>query len=369
MMPKKAKSRPCFKHLKKPVRPPQVRRGMRHAEFVDSCMSSFNAGRFSEACRLFAEKIAVNGTCIGLSLSGALVPAGLGMSSLVPLIREGYVDWMTTTGANMYHDLHFTLGFDMFRGSPNADDEALRADGVVRIYDLYFEAEALYRTDAFVRDLFRRLHSDGSLKGPISSADVHRLLGEELLALDPRSADVSVLAQACRSGVPIHTPSPGDSSIGMNLAALELEGIRIDVNPSRDVNETAAYVFAAKTGGKRTAVVLLGGGSPKNFMLQTEPHIQEVLGLAESGHDYFIQLTDARPDTGGLSGATPSEAVSWGKIDPDMLANAVVCYGDCSVYLPMLALYALEKAKPRKHARLWDKRLEYLAALESSYKP
>ncbi len=340
---------------------------MTHTELVDSCLSSFNAGRFSEACRLFAERIAREDTCIGLSLSGALVPAGLGMSSLVPLIREGYIDWMTTTGANMYHDLHYTLGFEMFKGSPCADDEALRADGVVRIYDLYFEAEALFRTDDFVRSLFRRLHSQGALKGPISSADVHRHLGAELIAMNPASADYSVLAQACKSGVPIHAPSPGDSSIGMNLAALALEGIRIDLDPSKDVNETAGYVFAAKTAGRKTAVVLLGGGSPKNFMLQTEPHIQEVLGLSESGHDYFIQFTDARPDTGGLSGATPSEAVSWGKIDPSMLGNAVVCYGDCSVYLPMLALYVLEKAPPRKPARLWDQRLANLEKLAAEY--
>ena len=117
------------------------------------------------------------------------------------------------------------------------------------------------------------------------------------------------------------TSSPGDSSIGMNLAALSLEGSALQIDTLRDVNETAAIVHRAKRGGGKSGVLILGGGSPKNFILQTEPQIQEVLGLAESGHDYFLQITDARPDTGGLSGATPAEAVSWGKIDPEKLPD------------------------------------------------
>lgn len=106
--------------------------------------------------------------------------------------------------------------------------------------------------------------------------------------------------------VPVYTPSPGDSSIGMNAAAAALQGNPFAWDVHRDVNETAGLILAAKESGQKTAVVILGGGSPKNFMLQTEPHLQEVLGIAEKGHDFFIQITDARPDTGGLSGATPA---------------------------------------------------------------
>jgi deoxyhypusine synthase len=128
------------------------------------------------------------------------------------------------------------------------------------------------------------------------------------------------------------------------------------VDPSRDVNETAALVLHAKRAGGKSAIVVMGGGSPKNFALQTEPQIQEVLGIDEKGHDYFLQITDARPDTGGLSGATPAEAVSWGKIDPDRLPDAVVCYLDSTIALPILTSYALAKRKPRKLKRLYDKR-------------
>ena len=121
------------------------------------------------------------------------------------------------------------------------------------------------------------------------------------------------------------------------------------------MNETAAIVYAALRQGD-SAVVILGGGSPKNFIMQTEPHIQEVLGIADRGHTYFIQITDARPDTGGLSGATPSEAVSWGKIDPGHLPDAVVCYLDSTVALPLLTAYALDAHPARPLKRLYPRR-------------
>ena len=167
--------------------------------------------------------------------------------------------------------------------------------------------------------------------------------------------------------MPIYTSSPGDSSIGMNLALLAMEGLKHRLDPLADVNETAAIVFAAKTSGCKSAVLLLGGGSPKNFVLQTEPQIQEVMGVAGKGHDYFLQVTDARPDTGGLSGATPSEAVSWGKIDPNRLPDSVVCYVDTTVALPLITAYALERRKARKPRRLYAQRVAMLETLTTSY--
>jgi deoxyhypusine synthase len=114
-------------------------------------------------------------------------------------------------------------------------------------------------------------------------------------------------------------------------------------------------------------VLILGGGSPKNFMLQTEPQIQEVLGLAEAGHDYFLQFTDARPDTGGLSGATPSEAMTWGKVDPDKLPDSVTCYVDSTIALPLLTAYSLSRVEPRPLKRLMDKLPELMKGLEAGY--
>src|SRR6476646_4115980 len=163
----------------------------------------------------------------------------------------------------------------------------------------------------------------------------------------------------------------------MNVAAMEVQGGKLIINPNLNVNETAAIVLAAKRGvvhsskkqkkGGKSAIFILGGGSPKNFALQTEPQIQEVLGIDEKGHDYFLQVTDARPDTGGLSGATPAEAVSWGKVDPDRLPDAVVCYLDSTVALPLITAYALARHAPRKPRRLYDRRDEFMQLLLTEY--
>jgi deoxyhypusine synthase len=184
----------------------------------------------------------------------------------------------------------------------------------------------------------------------------------------------SLLAAAFEAAVPIYTSSPGDSSIGMNLAAASLQGGALQIDTLRDVNETAAIVYNAKRSGGKSAVLILGGGSPKNFILQTEPQIQEVLGLSESGHDYFLQVTDARPDTGGLSGATASEAMTWGKVDPDTLPDSVTCYTDSTIALPLLTAYARARHAPRPLRRLYEQlpklyemiRLEYVERLRQT---
>jgi deoxyhypusine synthase len=176
-----------------------------------------------------------------------------------------------------------------------------------------------------------------------------------------------MLAAAYEFGVPIYTSSPGDSSIGMNVAAKALEGNQLLLDVNADVNETAAIVWDAKLKGGKSAVWILGGGSPKNFLLQTEPQIQEVLGIAEKGHDYFLAVTDARPDTGGLSGATPAEAVSWGKIDPEQLPGTVICYADATIGLPLLTAYALAKHAPRTRKRLYDRRADLMERLRKTY--
>ena len=147
--------------------------------------------------------------------------------------------------------------------------------------------------------------------------------------------------------------------------SLRDSALQFDVN--RDVNQTAAIVYDAKSHGGKSSVFILGGGSPKNFILQTEPQIQEVMGIEGRGHDYFLQCTDARPDTGGLSGATPAEAVSWGKIDPDNLTDCVVCYADSTIALPLITAYALSKHAPRPRKHLYDRRDAMLDELRAQY--
>lgn len=335
------------------------------AELVDNAFLAYNAGRLRECCRLYTERMLSDTSTVGMSLTGAMTPAGLGMSTIIPLIQAGFIDWLVSTGANLYHDAHFGLGLAMHQGSAFADDVELREHGVVRIYDIFFDYRVLLSTDLFVRQVSAR----AEFQRPMSTAEYHYLLGgyvrerEKALGIDRKS----VLGVAHECGVPIYTSSPGDSSIGMNVAEQALQGSKLRFDVSADVNETAAIVLQAKRDGE-SSILIVGGGSPKNFVLQTEPQIQEVLGIDEKGHDYFAQITDARPDTGGLSGATPGEAVSWGKVDPDRLPDAVVCYTDSTIALPMLAAYALARRKPRALKRLYDRREQLLDQLEKEYR-
>ena len=334
-------------------------------ELVDNAFLAYNAGRLGEACRLFTERMLADDCTVGMSLTGAMTPAGLGMSTIIPLVEAGFIDWIVSTGANLYHDAHFGLGLAMHRGNPFADDVELREEGVVRIYDIFFDFDVLLSTDAFIREVSAR----DEFQRPMSTAEYHYLLGgyirerEKALGLKRKS----LLAVAHECAVPIYTSSPGDSSIGMNVAEQALAGSQLRFDVSADVNETSALVFDAKVHEGKSGVLLIGGGSPKNFVLQTEPQIQEVLGISEKGHDYYLQITDARPDTGGLSGATPAEAVSWGKVDPDKLPGTVVCYLDNSVAFPILAAYALARRKPRRLRRLYDRRETMMAQLKEAY--
>jgi deoxyhypusine synthase len=349
------------------------------ADLIDGTFLAYNAARLREACHLLTTKMLAPDVTVGLSITGALTPAGLGMAALIPLVEAGFVDWIVSTGANLYHDTHFGLGLAMHRGTPQASDVVLRAEGVVRIYDIFFDYEVLLSTDAFFRQIIRA----PEFQHAMSSAEFHHLCGkyvqerERTLGIGQKS----LLSAAYVAGVPVYTSSPGDSSIGMNIAALALDGNACLIDPNQDVNETAAIVLGAKrgmwrqppaedadgTGGGRSGVMILGGGSPKNFVLQTEPQIQEVLGIDERGHDYFLQVTDARPDTGGLSGATPAEAVSWGKIDPDRLPDAVVCYLDSTVALPLITAYALARHAARPLKRLYERRGAMMQQLRSEY--
>jgi deoxyhypusine synthase len=353
--------------------PVPITGGIRVDSLVDEFFLSYNAGRLREACHIYADKMLEPDVTVGLTISGALTPTGLGYAAFVPLVEAGFVDWIVSTGANLYHDMHRSLGFSLYGIPPQVDDVALRRDGIIRIYDIVFDADVLYKTDDFVSEVLK----SKEFQKRMSTAELHWRLGryvrerEKLLSSravrgGPGSYR-SLLGAAYEAGVPIYTSSPGDSSLGMGLASLRLQGFEVGFDPELDVNETAAIVYDAKRSGGKSGVLILGGGSPKNFALQTEPQIQEIYKLAEKGHDFFIQVTDARVDTGGLSGATSQEAVTWGKVDPEQLPDTVVCYTDSTIALPIMAAYALTKRQPRPLRRLYDRREEMLSRLSSDF--
>jgi deoxyhypusine synthase len=338
-------------------------------------MDAYNGGRLRAACHLLREKYSQENVTVGLSLAGALTPAGLGPSAIIPLMNHGFVDWMTATGANMYHDLHFAFNLPMHRGSHIVDDADLRKKGVTRIYDILFDYEdVLMETDRRLRRILVR----PEFQKEMGTREFYHHLGKVMNEYERRNrlGEVSIIAAAYRHGIPVFTSSPGDSTIGMNVAGLELLAeaaglghlFKLKINPSIDVNESTAIVLNAKRYERgKTGVILIGGGSPKNFVLQTEPQIQEVLMIPEVGQDYDINITDARPDTGGLSGAPPSEAASWGKIDPTKIAETVTAYLDVTVAFPLMVAYVKQTTRPKKQKRLYDRGPELHEKLVKSY--
>jgi len=309
---------------------------------IDNGFQAFNAGRLSEACQIFSEKMLApeNDTTIGLTIAGAMTPAGLG-GSVIEMMDRGLVDFIIATGANLYHDLHYALNFTLHRGSPFVNDVELYEDGVIRIYDVLFPATVLLETDSYIRDFIVRSKLDSA----IATSEFHYRLGLDLLERNPACVDYSVVAHAAKAGVPLYTSSPGDSSIGMNIAYHELmNGGTFMIDPNKDVNEVCAIVMA----GKQNGCVILGGGSPKNFYLQAQPTLWEVYGIPKGGNDYFIQITTDSVVWGGLSGATPAEAVSWGKINPGVLPDTVVAYCDSTIAFPLFCEYAVGSPNGRR---------------------
>jgi len=348
----------------------KLKKGLRITDLVDNYYQAYNSARLNEACRLLTEKMLnpKRDVTIGITLAGALTPAGMS-GMFVSMMEKGFIDFIIATGANLYHDTHFALNFPLRKGEFMVDDTTLYKHGVIRIYDIFLTTDTLLNTDKFTQKI---LLDKKAPRGAIPSSEFHNYIGHQLLKQAP-NPEVSILAQAAKYNIPVYTSSPGDSTYGMDLAVynkglykeFRRRGeIDLHINPNLDVIETAAIVMGAKENG----VMLLGGGSPKNFYLQTQPFLWECLGVEKGGHDYFIQVTMDSPQWGGLSGATPSEAVSWGKINPEELKNTVVVYADVTLAVPILFSYALEKAKQRKQKNLYLKRKKLVYHLEKEGK-
>lgn len=327
------------------IEPLQLEGNEHVADLIDHVFaaSGFNARRLAEGADLYRRMIEENAT-IALTVAGAMTPIGMS-GVIIPLIERGFVDFIIATGANLYHDLHRPYGYPMCQGRPSVDDNQLADEGVARIYDVFIaDDETLMATDRAILDALRRFDTSQ----PFSTAKLHQALGQAVLEGAP-APEKSLLAIAARCGVPIYTSAPGDSSIGMNLIVPHMYDHPVHLNPLLDVMETAAIVREAE----RNGVVEIGGGSPKNFYLQTQPTLHQILrDESKGGHDYVLQLTVDSPHWGGLSGATPSEARSWGKVK-DAHRNNVVVYSCASLTFPLIAQYVLTRCQPRPLRRLY----------------
>ncbi|MFC1630178.1 deoxyhypusine synthase [Patescibacteria group bacterium] len=357
----------------KKIRARKLKKNLKVSELVDNYYQAYNSARLNEACRLLVEKMLVSkrDVTIGMTLAGALTPAGMS-GQIVSMMQKGFIDFIISTGANLYHDTHFALNFPLYKGGWQVNDATLWKHGIVRIYDTFLTTDTLLNTDKYTQKI---LLDKKAPRGAVSSAEFHHYIGKRLLK-DAENPEVSILAQAAKLNIPVYTSSPGDSTYGMDLAAYNRAvnkkfrrrgEIDLRIDPNLDVGETAAIVMGAKENG----AIILGGGSPKNFYMQTQPFLWECLGIEKGGHDYFVQITMDSPQWGGLSGATPSEAVSWGKINPDELQNTVVVYSDVTIAAPILFSYAVEKVRPKKQKKLYLKlkKLLYNLEKEATKKP
>src|ERR671914_757882 len=280
----------------KKIEPPNIYSGMTVSQLIDFFASTgYNARRLAEAAEIIKDMIETNST-ICLTLSGAMTPIGLG-KSIGTMIENGFIDWIVSTGANIYHDMHFAYGLPVRQGHFEVDDDILYSKQIVRIYDVYIkEIETLQTQDYIVQNEIKKKSKE------------------------------------------------------------------IPPNVILDVAESAAILWKSK----RSGGIELGGGVPKNFFQQTGPALYQILKMKEGGQDYLIQLTDARPDTGGLSGATLQEGKSWGKIKTSHKDNIIV-YGDSSVYFPLLCSYVMSACKPRKQKQLYYKRSGWMEEMKQIY--
>ena len=341
------------------INPPSLTNNMSISDLISFYSSTgFNARRFAEAAKIFKKMIESDAT-ICLTVSGALTPIGLGKSISV-LIENGFVDWIVTTGANAYHDLHFAYDLPVRQGHFDVDDDILYSKQIVRIYDVYIkEKETLQKQDEIIQTDLINLKNTKPSKSSFSSSDFVNILGEHAKK-NSIYPERSFLVSAYDNDVPIYLPALNDSSIGMNMVPLLFESKENSLNPILDIIESTAILWKSKISGG----VELGGGVPKNFFQQTGPTLYQILKIKEGGHDYVIQFTDARPDTGGLSGATIQEGKSWGKIKSSHHGNVIV-YGDTSIYFPLLSSYILSECTPRKPKRIykfkdkWSEELKY----------
>lgn len=318
--------------------------------------SGYNARQLGEAAKLFRRMIQDDAT-ICLTIAGAMTPVGFG-GLFKKLIENGFVDWIISTGSNLYHEDHFAWNLPVKQGHFEVDDMVLYQKDIVRIRDVYIKGEeTLKEQDRIVQKMFEK----DPLEGPFTTAEFSNWMGrysKEHSSHPERSFVVS----AYDYDVPLYISTLKDSSLALDLAPLRLAGKPFSLDIVREIAEQAAILYNSKKAG----IVEIGGGVPKNTAQQTGPMLDQILGMGHGGQNYIIQITDARPDTGGLSGATLQEGKSWGKVK-DSHEDVIVVYTDATIAFPVLCLYALSTEKPRKPKRIYKNLGRYYDELSEIY--
>ncbi len=319
----------------------------------------FEARHVHRAAELFRRMVDEDNT-IWLGISGAGIAGGMG-GMVISLLNEGFIDVICSTGAQVYHDLHFAFGLPVKSIHPNWDDNQLRKHGDTRIYDIGIrEKETLEAQDEIVRRFIRERHAELDAKG-VSSWEFTRTLGLWAAETAPHPERSFTIA-AARLGVPIFWDSLTNHSIAMNLVRTDREGFPVHLSAQKDILHSAAITYTAQPNG----FLELGGGGPKNFIQQTGPTISQILNIAFEGAERGIQIGTAVEREGSLSSCTFSESVTWGKYHRADEINLVQVWGEYSVIFPLLAAFVLAECKTRRPRRLGDDLADRVARLEAA---
>lgn len=337
---------------------------------IDIIQNVFPAyvGRQERKAFELMRRSATEDCCTFLTFSGAMTPAGLHQSCLIPLIERGLIDCITTTGANLYHDAHRIIGHRIREIEPDAGDLQLRLARIIRIYDLGFWEDTLHETDKLFSAILRKQEFQKKMTTP----ELHYLLGKNLAqvekALDVKSP--SLLSTAYKFGVPIFVGAVQDGSIFLNIVKLKRmlgKSFKLEIDINDDVYEMGAiqhHCFA--TLEKKMAIWILGGGVPKNYTLQGEPLLDQIFYVHTEGFDIDVQFCVDPVDNGALSSCPAGEGHTWGKVSADSVENAsVYCHSDVTAVFPWLTYALLSDSRiHRKPRRLYDAREKAIKRLD-----
>lgn len=321
--------------------------------------TSFEARNVHRGADLFHRMIR-DGDTIWLGIAGAGIAGGMG-GMVVSLIQQGFVDVICSTGAQVYHDLHFAFGLPVKAISPIVDDDLLRKHGDTRIYDVGIrEQETLEAQDAIIRDFIKSEHARLSEKALASWEFTFRL--GKWVAENAPHPEKSFVVAAAKHSIPIFWDSHTNHSIAMNLVRTDNEGFPVRLSAQKDIFDSAAISYSSEA----TGFVELGGGGPKNFIQQTGPTISQILGIDFEGADRGLQISTAVEREGSLSSCTFGEAVTWGKYRQADETKLVQIWGEYSIIFPILAAYVMAKNEKRADKNIVDKMPQYIKRLREA---
>jgi deoxyhypusine synthase len=322
--------------------PPLLFKGMTAVDLIETMgRTSFEARNVSRGAHLF-QRMIEEGDVIWLAIAGAGMAGGMG-GMVISLMEAGFIDVICSTGAQVYHDLHFAFGLPVKAIHPHHDDDLLRQHGDTRIYDIGIrEKETLEAQDEMVRRFVKECFRDLSGR-PISSWEFNSALGHWVLR-NSQYPERSFTAAAAKLGVPVFWDSLANHSIAMNLVQTDREGYPVNLSAQRDIFDSAALTFTSL----QTGFIELGGGGPKNFIQQTGPTISQIFNIPFQGAERGLQISTASEKEGSLSGCTFGESVTWGKYRAAEAERLVQIWAEYSVIFPLLAAFVLDRCERRR---------------------